>query len=377
MTDIIKIRENFPYLKTGKIYLNHASTGPVIKPVKEKLTEIIIEKSETDIDNYKKLISAADETKSMLGEMINASQDRISFVDNTSNGINVLAQGIDWKKGDRILLNDLEFPANVYPFLNLKKNGVEVDFAKSHNGIVTAEDIIAAIKPETRLISVSMVQFLTGYRVDMEKIGKVCREKGIIFSVDAIQGLGAVKLDVQKCQVDFIASGSQKWLLGLQGFGFIYVSEELQNKISPAYVGWFSVEEQWDLLNYNLTLKKTASRFQVGTGNTLGVFALNASLKFFKECGLDFVEDRVLSNSAYLIESLKKIGIKPVLTNIPKENIAGIVSFEHPNSLNIFNAVMEKNISCSLREGMIRFSPHFYNTKEELDIVAKVLSNVL
>ncbi len=371
--DIIKAREQFPYLMHGKIYFNHASTGPLCSPVLENIAKVLYEKSETNIDEYLGLQVIIKETKSDLGDLINASPDRIAFLDNTSNGINVLATGIKWKKGDRIVLNDLEFPANVYPFLNLKKLGVEVDLVKSRNGIVTADNVIEMIKPETKLVSISQVQFLTGYRVDLEKIGKICKEKRIIFSVDAIQGLGAVRLDVVKDNIDFISAGSQKWLLGLQGLSFIYVSEKLQEKIEQDYVGWLSVDNAWDFLNYELKLKSSADRFQGGTLNSIGIYALNASLKFFKQFGFDEIEKLVTANSSYLIQKLEEIGIKLVLSGCDKKNIAGIVSFKHDNSQKIFEALSQKKIHCAVRSGYVRFSPHFYNTKEEIDIVVEKL----
>ena len=241
--DIVKARNYFPYLKSGKIYFNHASTGPLCIPVLQQINKILYEKSETSIDDYAKFQSVIKETKQDLSGLINTKPERIAFLDNTSNGINILARGIKWKKGDRILLNDLEFPANVYPFLNLQKDGVIVDFVKSKDGIVSADDIIENIKPGTRLVSISQVQFLTGYRVDLEKIGKLCREKGIIFSIDAIQGLGAVRLDVVRDKIDFLSSGSQKWLLGLQGMAFIYVSEELQENMVPGNTLRFNSEK--------------------------------------------------------------------------------------------------------------------------------------
>ncbi|MEJ2104075.1 MAG: aminotransferase class V-fold PLP-dependent enzyme [Ignavibacteriaceae bacterium] len=221
---------------------------------------------------------------------------------------------IDWKKGDRILLNDVEFPANVYPFLQLKEKGVEVDFIKSKNGIVSAEEVIDAIKPETKLISISFVQFLSGYKVDLEKIGKVCKEKGIIFSVDSIQGLGAVRLDVEKFNIDFLSNGTQKWLFGLQGLAFIYVRKELQEKMKSAPIGWLAVNNAWDLLNFDLITKETAERFQPGTLNNLGIYALNSSMKFLKEFGFDEIEKRVISNSRYFIEEMAKIGYKSPLS---------------------------------------------------------------
>ena len=371
--DIVKARNYFPYLKSGKIYFNHASTGPLCIPVLQQINKILYEKSETSIDDYAKFQSVIKETKQDLSGLINTKPERIAFLDNTSNGINILARGIKWKKGDRILLNDLEFPANVYPFLNLQKDGVIVDFVKSKNGIVSADDIIENIKPGTRLVSISQVQFLTGYRVDLEKIGKLCREKGIIFSIDAIQGLGAVRLDVARDKIDFLSSGSQKWLLGLQGMAFIYVSEELQENMVPGNVGWLSVEDAWNILHYDLTLKRTAERFQGGTLNTIGIYALNASLKMFKEFGYDVIENKVIENSSYLINKLEEINIKPVLSNCDKKNIAGIVSFKHNESKKIFEELVKKDIQCAVREGLIRMSPHFYNTKEEADKIVDEL----
>jgi len=371
--NIVKARNYFSYLKSGKIYFNHASTGPLSVPVLQQINKILFEMSETNIDNYVKLLAVIKETKQDLSSLINTKPDRIAFLDNTSNGINILAQGIKWKNGDRILLNDLEFPANVYPFINLQKDGVVVDFVKSHKGIVLADDIIENIKPETRLVSISQVQFLTGYRADLEKIGNVCHDRGIIFSVDAIQGLGAVLLDVIRDKIDFLSSGSQKWLLGLQGMAFIYVSEKLQESMVPGNVGWLSVEDAWNLLHYDLTLKKTADCFQGGTLNTIGIYALNASLKMFKEFGFDEIEKKVIENSTYLIKKLEEININPILIGVDKKNLAGIVSFKHNESQKIFEELGKKDIHFAVREGMIRLSPHFYNTNEESDKIVNEL----
>jgi len=217
------IRNLFPYLKNDIIYFNHAATGPFTKNLLDKISEVLKEKSEKNIDDFSTFKEVAAETKSILASMINTLPERIAFTDNTSNGFNILAQSIQWQKGDRILLNDIEFPANVYPFLNLKRIGVEVDFVKSENGKVSAEMIIDSVKTGTKLISVSFVQFLSGYRIDLEKLGQFCSKNGIIFSVDAIQGLGALTLDVDKCNVDFLSCGTQKWLLGFQCLFFFYI----------------------------------------------------------------------------------------------------------------------------------------------------------
>ena len=371
------VRELFPHLQTGKIYFNHASTGPMSERVRDKLLNLIKDRTGEKIDDYKEFLKTSEEAKNILAELINCEPSRIAFVDNTSNGINIIAQGVNLKKGDRILLNDIEFPANVYPFLNLLRNGIEIDFVKSNNGIVSAEDIINSVGDKTKLISVSFVQFLSGYKVNLEKIGECCKEKGIIFSVDAIQGLGALKLDVKKCNIDFISCGTQKWLLGLQGLGFIYVSDELQEKLEPKYVGWLSVKNAWNLLDYNLKLRSSAERFQNGTVNTFGVYALNASLGLFKEYGFENIEKRVTENSLYFVKELTNIGYNPLLKNLTEENLSGIVSIKNDKGKEVFEELEKQNVTAAFREGIIRFSPHFYNTKEEIDMVISKLKEVM
>jgi selenocysteine lyase/cysteine desulfurase len=375
--DIQKARSLFPYLKTGKIYLGHASTAPLSTYAVDRLKEYIYVRSEGVIDDYKAVIKSIDSVKAGLGRLINTTPDRIAFTDNTNNGLNILAQSVVWKKGDRIILNDIEFPANVYPFMSLKNIGVEIDFVKSHDGIASAEDIIGAITPETRLISVSQVQFLSGYRVDLEAIGKVCSEKGIIFSVDAIQGLGAVRLDVQKSHIDFISCGTQKWLLGLQGLAFIYVSKSLQEEMEPKHTGWLSVEDAWNLLDFKLDYKTTADVFQGGTMNFPGIHVMDASLKLFEEFGFDEIEERIVENSVYFIKRLKEIGLTPYPCDVDRRYLSGIVSFKHPEAEKILHKLLFKNIISSLREGGIRFAHHFYNTKEDIDIVINALVEII
>jgi len=374
--NIVDVRNFFPYINNGIIYFNHASTGPFSTLVVNRLVELVREKSESKIDNYGSFLKVVEETKELLAEMINCNVDRTAFVDNTSNGLNILAQSVDWKKGDRILLNDVEFPANVYPFLNLKRLGVEVDFVKSENGIVTAEQIIESVKPETRMISISFVQFLSGYKVDLEKIGNYCRANNIIFCVDGIQGIGALQIDVTKCKIDFLSCGTQKWLLGMQGLAFIYVNEEFQKKMIPSNVGWLSVQNAWNLLDYKMDLKTSANVFQGGTLNAFGIYAFNTSLNLFKEVGFQNIQLKVISNTKYFIKKLKSINITPVLANCDEENLAGIVTIKTENPEIIFKELEQKKIICSVREDLIRFSPHFYNTEKDIDIVVDVLQKI-
>jgi len=370
---ITEARSLFPHIKEGKIYFNHASTGTFSTRVLKVLEDQIKEKTTGEIDGYEDFVKTAAETKSSLGKMINCSANNIAFTDNTTNGLNILAQGLKWNEGDEIILNDLEFPANVYPFLNLKEKGVNIKIVKSENGIIAAEKIMEAVTEKTKLISVSLVQFLTGYRIDIEAIGKFCEEKNIIFCIDAIQGLGAVQLDVKKCRVNFLSCGSQKWLLGIMGLGFIYVDDKLMQNIHPAYAGWLSVENAWDLLEYELKFRPNAERFQPGTLNAFGIYVLNESLKIFFEVGLKLIENAVLNNSIYFINKLDELNFNPILKGLEGKNMAGIISFKNNEANQICETLKNKNIHCAVREGMVRFSPHFYNVKDEIDTVVSQL----
>ncbi len=208
----------------------------------------------------------------------------------------------------------------------------------------------------------------------MVKLGDYCRSNNIILCVDGIQGLGAMQFDIAKYKVDFLASGTQKWLIGFMGLAFIYVSKELQNKITPKYVGWNSVKDSWNLLNYKLELKDDASVFESGTINYVGTIALNASLDLLFQFGIKEVEKRILDNTEYFINQLKKINREPLLDNLSKENLSGIITFRPKNSQKLFDNIKNAKVICSLREGMIRFSPHFFNTREEIDKVINFVS---
>lgn len=374
--DINEIRQLFPLLQKGRIYFNHAATGPLSERVLSALNAFLENSSTGRIDDYESFLKIFEETKTELGNFINCSPGCIAFLDNTTNGMNVIAGGIEWERGDNIILNDIEYPANVYPFLNLERKGVEIKFVNSHNGIVSAEDIISNFNSRTKLVSVSQVQFVSGYRIDLKTLGKECRKKNIILSVDAIQGLGAVNIDVKNDYVDFLSCGIQKWMMGLQGLSFIYVSEELQKRMHPAYLGWLSVKDPWNHLEYKLDLKNDAGVFQTGTINTAGLISLNASIKLFKEFSYQEIENRILDNSGYLIDRLCSIGIKP-MADVQRKYLSGIVSFKYGNVQKVYEYLDDRNISCAVRAGALRISPHFYNTEEDIDKFIDVLKEAV
>jgi len=372
-----QIRSLFPHLDTGQVYFNHAAIGPWSKIVLDRINLYASQRSGEMVENYPFVLEKNASAKDKLATLLGATSDRLAWVDNVSNGLGILANGLEWKIGDRIILNDIEFPSNIYPFLNLQRLGVGVDILESRNGVVDIEDIEKLITSKTKLVSISNVQFLSGYRADINSIGELCKKHNIIFCVDAIQGAGVVEIDVKKSNIDFLCGGTQKWMMSAQGLSYIYITEELQNRIVQSNVGWTSVADAWNLLDYNLTLKKSAERFQCGTVNSLGVCIFDVSLDLFIDFGMKNVQKKILRNSNHFINKLSEIGINPVLNNLDEKNLSGIVSFKHEKANQIFTHLQQKKIYGAVREGMIRFSPHFYNTFDEIDLVIDELKRVV
>lgn len=377
MKTLDDIRAEFPYLKTGKKYFNHAAISPLPLSVKKTIDEYLNIRTESDIEPYFITLSDAKGAKENLGKLLNAAPSLLSWTPNVSSSLNIIAQGFNWDPGDEIILNDIEFPSNVYPFLNLKKNGINILFAKNTNGAVDIDEIEKLVTTRTKMISISMVQFLSGYKANLKVLGEFCKHKGIIFGVDGIQGVGAANIDIKECNIDFFAGGTHKWLMGLQGLGYLYISEKLMERIDSKFVGWTSVKDPWQLIDYELDLLDTANKFETGTLPRLAIIVLNSSLEFFGKCGYDYIHQRILANSLYLAERLREIGIKTVLEKINDQNIAGIISIKFENAQHAIKKLEAANIICSLREGVIRISPHFYNNREDLDYLIEKLKKMI
>lgn len=371
-----EIRKHFDYLKTGMIYFNHASTGPIPAFTVEAVKKYLSQRSESSIDNYEEVLRIVKETKELVAKFINTTPDRIAFVDNVSNAMNLLAHGLKWEEGDEIILFDIEFPANVYPFLNLEKLGVKLKILKTQDGRILFDEIEKNISHKTKLLSISHVQFLSGYRSDLEKIGTLCKENGIIFSVDAIQSLGVVNIDVQKMKIDYLALGIQKWFLGLEGTTIVYISKELQNKIEQKYVGWLSVKDAWNILDYRLELDETAHRYENGTLNYAGVVSLHSNIKFFHSIGIFEIEKSVIENTKYFIKLLEEEKFEFFFKPETDDEMSAIITIKVKNPDFVYNELKKRKIHSSVREGYLRFSPHFYNTTEEIDQVVKNLKEI-
>jgi selenocysteine lyase/cysteine desulfurase len=371
-----RARSFFPHTRQGKIYLNHASTSPLSSRVVNAMMAYLQKRSEGEIETYFSDIKMVSDCRVLVSRLINAdSPERITFQINTSDAINIVASGLPWSQGDSLILNNIEFPANVYPYLNLKRLGVEIDVIQAVDGRVTPEMIASRIRPRTRLVALSAVQYLSGHRAEMESIGTMCRGRGIVFAVDGIQAVGAVKLDVKQMRIDALAAGAQKWQMGPHGSGFLYLTEELQSRIAQANLGWLSVDDPWQFSNWDQPLASSARRYEGGSLNMPSLHGLHASLSMLLEFGPEAIENHILAITEILRNGLSDIQGLRVVTAYPQAERAGIVTIHLPegvDSKEVFHRISRRNVFIALREGQLRYSPHFYNTPDEMRAAVEV-----
>ena len=369
-------RSHFPHTE-HQVYLNHAATSPLSRPVMEAMNGYLNERHgaapDAPVDNFMDVLPVLDETKARIATVLGTTADRVEFAPNTSYALNVLTQGLDWQPGDRVAIPDGTFPTNAYPFLNLERHGVAVDFIPTEEGAYTVDDVARTLTPNTRLVSVSWVHFLSGFRAHLDAIGALCAERDVLFCVDAIQGLGALQLDVEVCQVDFLACGGHKWLMAPQGTGLLYCSEALQEHITPA-AGWLHGPVDWEHLDdYSLTFHDTAERFRLGTTNNAGLLGLNAALSLYLEAGPAWCEAQTLANARRLAEGLAELGLPRYGSDDPV-HASGIVTTAPGAPEALFEHLMDRDITGALRNRKLRLAPAWYTPVAAIDTALEAVS---
>lgn len=377
MKELSAYREEFPI--TGNyVFFNNAAVSSPPSRVSRAVSELFNDYSHYGLMRYPRWMKQVEKTRSLFANLINADPYEVCFMGNTSEGLSAVASGISWMHGDRVLVPIPDFPSNVYPWTNLERQGVEIDYFQKTNGRFTPAEIESAIKPRTRLITISSTDFATGFRCDLEGIGEVCRKKGVLLCVDAIQSLGAVPLDVQRCGIHFLASGGHKWLLAAMGIGALYISKEANDLVHPSRVGWRSVENEENFYDLELKLKTDARRFESGTLNVPGITALGASLEMLLEIGIERIHERILDLTDKLSSGLAKRNLE-IISPLEREGRAGILSFlpGAGNAHDLFRFFLKNNVLVAQRGDAIRLSPHFYNDEADIDRFFAVLDSYL
>jgi cysteine desulfurase/selenocysteine lyase len=366
LPDGFNAEHEFPIL-TQWDFFNHGGVAPLSRRAAEALQKY----TDQALNNaYLKghWYAQAETTRKLAARIINAQSEEIAFVKNTSEGIAFVANGLDWKAGDEIVSTAVEYPANVYPWMDVAKRfGAKHIMVAERNGRIEINDLLGAITPRTRLVALSHVEYASGFCNDVATIGRYCRERNILFCVDAIQSIGVLPVDVQAMNIDYLSADGHKWMLATEGCGFFYCRKELIPSLRPE-IGWWNVVNAQEYGSYDFTLRPDAVRFECGTYNIPGVLALGASLQLLLDVGIDRVSRRVLALTQLLCDGLTQKGYRVISSRLPGE-ASGLVSFEHPklDHKPIVRALQDKKIVLVMREGRLRVSPHFYNSPEQIE----------
>jgi selenocysteine lyase/cysteine desulfurase len=361
--------DQFP-VRRHLVYLNHAGVAPLCKPAADAMCRLAGDALEFGSFHYQQWLDAYEGLRVAAARLIGASRDEIAIVKNTSEGIATVAMGLDWRPGDKIVAFREEFPANYYPWKLLEEAGVSVEWLSCLDPL----DRIDQACRGARLLAISFVQYLSGYRADLQAIGEICHRSNTIFLVDAIQGLGAFPLDVRQARVHALAADSHKWLLGPEGCGILFISQELQDFIRPVEFGWTNVAGYHDYASRDMTLRPDAGRYECGTLNTIGCYGLRASLEFLLDVGLGVISPVVQKLGDLVAEGIRAKGYE-LLGSRSAASGAGIVSFRKPGveSFYIVQKLKAAGVMAAPRQGWVRISPHFYISPDDIGQMLEAL----
>ena len=387
-THVRALRETFKALRTAEfpwtaetIYLNNASIGPIPERTRRALDEFTAKRTAPHLLPDRELFAGLAAAPLGLAQLINADPSEIALATNTSWGLNLAARALPLERGDVVLVSDKEFPANVYPWLLLRDQGITVEMTRcTAQGWPDEEHLLERLRdPRVRVLAVSFVQFSNGYRADLKKLGAACRANGTYLVVDGIQGIGNSVLDLRETPLDILACGGQKWLLSPWGSGFVYVRKELVSQLEPAITGWMAFEGTDDfsrLTEYNPTFRSDARRFEMITLPYQDFFGMTVSLQLLLEVGVREIAEVTRSAHEPIVKWAQAHGVRIVS---PTENghRSAILCVAPPKPVEAYHALKRARVVCSLREGSIRLSPHCYNTVEEMEKVTEVLEDLL
>lgn len=370
-----QIRALFPITQRS-IYLNHAAVSPppipTIAAVQSQLQDVV----ENGSLNYRSWIAVKEQARSLAAELIGARTDQIAFMRNTSDGLSTVANGLHWRAGDNLVTFRKEFPSNIYPWLRLRDAfGVEVRMCEERNGRIDLDELISLIDPKTRLVAISQVQYASGFRSDLERIGRAARAHDALLVVDVIQAMGVIPTNVEAELIDVAAAAGHKWLLTPEGVGLLYLSDRARERLEPTLVGWVSVPDPEDYGNFEQGWNRGALAWETGTGPSALIHGLDASLRFLVETGVGRIANHLEQLTDYLCERLQGRNYQIVSSRhaSEKSQIVCIQNRAGLSSISLYSHLKTRNIITAPRGDRLRVAPHLYNTFGEMDDLVNAL----
>ena len=372
------LRKAMPIVETTA-YFDHAAVAPLSGPAAEELTRYAEQVSRSGDLVWPEFASKIEQSRAVAARMLNAQTTEIAWIANTTQGINFIASGLDWRPCDNVVTLANEFPSNVYPWQQQSQHGVETRLVQPASDVWTVDEVLAACDSKTRLISVSWIGFASGFRGPIEALAAAARSRGIRFFLDAIQGVGVLPLDLRQVPIDFLAADGHKWMLGPEGAGILYIAEDALNLLTPLNVGWNSVVGRFDFDHLELKLRPAAARYEGGTQNVPGVVSLGASLELLLACGhshdRSLIAETIMENTAELSAALRRFGadVHWPQRDSAIEQRSGIVAFDLPGRdlAAVRDTCAAQGVPLSFRGGRLRASPHAYMNSED---VARLIS---
>lgn len=365
----IDLAVEFPQ-EEGLCYLNHAAVGPWPRRAAEAVRAFAAENMREGASHYPRWQARTKQLRDRLAALIGAAgPDDIALLKNTSEALSVVAWGVDWREGDNVVLARQEFPSNRIAWEALERIGVSVRVADLDDPAGPEAALMAMADDRTRLLTVSSVQYGDGLRMDLDTLGDFCRDRDILFCVDAIQSLGALPFDLEACGADFVVADGHKWMLGPEGVALMWCRPEIRERMALYQYGWLMVDDPFNFDRDSWDPSPTARRFEPGSPNSLGIFALEASLGVLQEFGVERVAECVLDNTAWLMERLAGARGLRLISRSDAERRSGIVTFvpESGDTRGLFRFLLEQRVICARRGGGIRLAPHFYTPRDRLE----------
>lgn len=370
--DWTRWRAEFPSAER-QVHMNHAGISPLPRRVAEAIRAFAEDGLILDGEIYRRWEQRADAVRDAAARLIGARAREIAFVRSTSEGLSLAASGLEWRTGDNVVTVADEYPSNVYPWFGLRRFGVETRLLQRPQLCFGCDEIATVVDARTRVLAVSAVDWQSGFRTDLAALGEFCRQRGILFVVDAIQSMGALQTDVEACAIDVLSAGGHKWLLGPEGCGVLFVSDRVVERFHPPVLGWKSVDNANAYLPYHFDLRSDAARFEPGSAPHLGIHALGAALDLLHDVGPAAIEARVLETTDRLTEELRRIGAT-ILSPRSGADRSAILTFALGDTAALHRALLDASVLTRPRLGGIRLAPHFYNDADDIARVLDVVS---